>query len=188
MPQPCQSKINEKQRKFCEEYLIDLNATQAAIRAGYSEKTAKVIGNENLTKPYIQSEIQRLQKTRSKRTEITADRVLKELARIGFANIDDILDFDNESVTIKDSKTLKKKVKSAISEVSKTISKDGISIKVKMYDKISALDKIARHLGMYEEKKNNDTTQEAGHLSELFKAMVSDSRPGDVPPGTDTAG
>lgn len=53
--------LNDKQKKFCNEYLIDLNATQAAIRAGYSEKTARSIANENLTKPDIQKYIQELQ-------------------------------------------------------------------------------------------------------------------------------
>jgi phage terminase small subunit len=68
--------LNEKQKRFCEEYLIDLNATQAAIRAGYSEKTAKEIGCENLTKPNIQEYVQSLLEERSKRTEIDADYVL----------------------------------------------------------------------------------------------------------------
>ena len=69
-------KLNPKQKAFCKEYLIDLNATQSAIRAGYSEKTAGSIGQENLTKPDIQEHIQKLMTKRSERTEITADLVL----------------------------------------------------------------------------------------------------------------
>src|SRR3546814_8117 len=79
--------LTDKQRRFVEEYLVDLNATQAAIRAGYSKKTAASIGEENLRKPDIAKAIQEAQAARSKRTEITQDQVLKELAKIGFADI-----------------------------------------------------------------------------------------------------
>lgn len=78
-------KLTEKQKRFCEEYLIDFNATQAALRAGYSQKTAYSIGDENLRKPEIQSEIQSLIKKRSERTGINADSVIKELVKIAFA-------------------------------------------------------------------------------------------------------
>ena len=80
-------KLTAKQERFCTEYIIDLNATQAAIRAGYSVKTANRIASENLSKPDIQRKIQELQQERAERTEITQDRVLKELAGIGFAPI-----------------------------------------------------------------------------------------------------
>lgn len=76
--------MTPKQRRFCEEYLVDLNATQAAIRAGFRERTAYSIAQENLKKPEIASEIQRLMKERQERTQITQDRVLLELARIAF--------------------------------------------------------------------------------------------------------
>ena len=78
-------KLTEKQKRFCEEYLIDFNATQAALRAGYSQKTAYSIGDENLRKPEIQSEIQTLIQKRSERTGINADSVIKELVKIAFA-------------------------------------------------------------------------------------------------------
>lgn len=82
------SKLTNKQERFIEEYLIDLNATQAAIRAGYSEKTAKSIGQENLTKPDIQECIQKRMDDQSARTEITGDRVLKALADIAYTDDD----------------------------------------------------------------------------------------------------
>lgn len=75
-------KLNEKQKLFCEEYLIDLNATQAAIRAGYSKKTARSIANENLTKPDIQDYIQKLQAGIAQRNKITQDEVLADLIEI----------------------------------------------------------------------------------------------------------
>ena len=78
------SGLTKKQERFVEEYLVDLNATQAAIRAGYSEKTAEAIGYENLRKPQIQAVIQKAMETRSKRMEITQDRVLDEIGKVAF--------------------------------------------------------------------------------------------------------
>lgn len=75
-------KLTDKQKRFVEEYLIDLNATQAAIRAGYSEDTARQIGAENLSKPVIQEAIQQAQNKRSERTQITQDDVIRRLIEI----------------------------------------------------------------------------------------------------------
>lgn len=75
-------KLTDKQLMFCKEYLIDLNATQACIRAGYSEKTARSVGCENLTKPNIQKEIQRLKSIREKKIGLTAEKVLKDIERV----------------------------------------------------------------------------------------------------------
>ena len=78
-------KLTDKQKRFCEEYLIDLNATQAAIRAGYKPKNARSSASENLTKPDIQQYLQQLMQQRSQRTGITADDVISELAKIAAA-------------------------------------------------------------------------------------------------------
>ncbi len=77
--------LNSKQKKFCEEYIVDNNATQAAIRAGHPKRSAYSTGHDNLKKPKIQRYISELKKARSLRTQVTADRVLEELAKIGFA-------------------------------------------------------------------------------------------------------
>lgn len=75
-------KLTDKQKRFCDEYLIDLNATQAAIRAGYSKKTAFIIANENLKKPYIKGYIdERLKQLEDKRIA-KADEVLKYLTSV----------------------------------------------------------------------------------------------------------
>ena len=79
-------KLTEKQKRFCEEYLIDHNATQAAIRAGYSAKTANRIASQNLSKLDIQNYLELLMQERSKRTEITADSVVNEIAKIAFSD------------------------------------------------------------------------------------------------------
>lgn len=79
---PKEEKLTEKQKMFCKEYMVDLNATQACIRAGYSEKTAKVIGSQNLTKLNIQEEITKLMKDREERVKLTADKVLEDIERV----------------------------------------------------------------------------------------------------------
>ncbi|UXO94113.1 terminase small subunit [Pseudanabaena phage Pan5] len=77
-----ETKLNPKQEQFCREYLIDLNATQAAIRSGYSKRTATAIGAENLTKPNIAARIAELKAKRIEKTEITADYVLTGLKEV----------------------------------------------------------------------------------------------------------
>lgn len=74
--------LNAKQERFCQEYLIDLNATQAAIRAGYSQETARSIGHENLTKPDISDRIAELQAERAENLKIDASYVLKQAVEI----------------------------------------------------------------------------------------------------------
>lgn len=81
-------RLTDKQIRFCEEYLIDFNATQAAKRAGYSEKTAYSIGVENLRKPEIQNYIEKLQQELKEQTEIKLDNIIDEACKIGFADID----------------------------------------------------------------------------------------------------
>lgn len=78
--------LEPRQQRFVDEYLIDLNATQAAIRAGYSEKTARYIGHENLTKPHIQAAVSKAQQERAERTGITADRALREAWNVAIAD------------------------------------------------------------------------------------------------------
>lgn len=81
------AKLTAKQERFCEEYLVDLNATQAAIRAGYSEKTANRIASQNLSKLVIQEKIELLKQNLAENVEITPQTVVEEIAKIGFADI-----------------------------------------------------------------------------------------------------
>lgn len=83
--------LTPKQSLFVKEYLVDLNATQAAIRAGYSKKTAQAISTENLSKPLIAAEIHKAMEKRGHRTEITADRVLKEIERLALFDPKDLI-------------------------------------------------------------------------------------------------
>ena len=90
--------MTKKQKRFCEEYLIDLNATQAAIRAGYSPETAYSIGQENLKKPEMRARIDKAMAERSKRTGVNADRVVRELAKIAFVNAADVINAEDATL------------------------------------------------------------------------------------------
>lgn len=84
--------LTPKEHRFCEEYLVDLNATQAAIRAGYSRHTARQIGAENLSKPSVQSEIELLRSVRSEKTGIDAAWLLTRLSEEATADVSDLYD------------------------------------------------------------------------------------------------
>ena len=94
------AKLNDKQKQFCKEYLVDLNATQAAIRARYAEKTAYSQGQRLLKNVEAQEYIRELMQKREQRTEITADKVLEEYAKLGFSDITDYLQVVTERILV----------------------------------------------------------------------------------------
>lgn len=158
--------LTKKQKLFVEEYLIDLNATQAAIRAGYSKKTAKDIGCENLAKPNIQSEIEKRMKARGQRTEITQDKVLQELAKIGFSDVTDFVTIEDRMVRVKSTADMPADKIGAIAGI-----KEGANgIEIKLNDKGKALELIGRHLGMWKDK-----TELTGDLGLNIKIDYGDS-------------
>jgi phage terminase small subunit len=144
--------MNDKQTRFVEEYMIDLNATQAAIRAGYSPRSASAQGAENLTKPYIAAEIARRQAEQSKRTGINTDRVLLELAKIGFANIADVVNLDEGTVREGSSRDDTAAVQSVKVKRIPTDSGDIVEREIKMYDKTKALVELGKHVGLFDSK------------------------------------
>ncbi len=138
-----------KQKRFIEEYLVDLNATRAAIRAGYSPDTAKDIGCENLKKPMIRCHIALAMAERSRRTGVNADRVVMELAKIAFVNACDVIDV--ETATLKPDAVTEDTA--AIQSVKvKTFGEDGLEREIKMADKLKALELLGKHLGMFKDK------------------------------------
>ena len=159
------SDLTKKQAAFVREYLLDLNAKQAAIRAGYSPRSAEVEGSRLLRHPKVVEALARERKAIESRTGITPERVLTELVKIGFSDIRKVVAWRaNEvevsedlntgepvvrafnEVVLHDSATLDDATAAAIAEVSQT--KDG-AVKVKLYDKRAALVDIGRHLGMF---------------------------------------
>ncbi|MBP3272596.1 MAG: terminase small subunit [Ruminococcus sp.] len=139
-------KLTEKQKRFCEEYLIDLNATQAAIRAGYKEKTAYAQGQRLLKKVEAQEYLQELMNERSKRTEITADRVLRELAAIAFSDRTELAQVgERGEVNLTPTEKLPDEVKKIIAG----IEEGKYGTKVTTYDKVKALELLGKHLGLF---------------------------------------
>lgn len=167
--------MTPKRERFVAEYLVDLNATQAAVRAGYSAKTSAEQGARLLINVKVQAALQAAMKKREQRTEITQDRVLQELAKIAFADIRKAIkwgtsaptmDEDTGDVTLANgislvpSDKLDADTAAAISEVAQT--RDGL--RVKFHDKCAALVNMGRHLGMFLDR--TEATVKAGRALE----------------------
>lgn len=148
--------LTAKQARFVEEYLIDLNAAAAARRAGYSVKMADRIGFQLLEKTRIQAAIQAAQLARSARTGITADRVIAEIAKVAFADPRNVMTWGPGGVRLIDSATLSEIDVAMIAEVSETRSESGGSLKVKLHSKLDALEKLAKHVGIYDRQVEQD--------------------------------
>lgn len=134
--------------------MVDLNQTQAAIRAGYSAKTAYSIGNENLKKPDIVEYLNILRKRISESTEITPERVLQEYAKIAFFDIRKLHDDNGNLLPINklDDESAHVVAGLEVIEFDSETKGFGVVKKIKLIDKKGALDSIAKHLGMFVEK------------------------------------
>jgi len=157
--------LTDRQRLFVEAYLLEPNGKKAAIAAGYSAKTAEVTASKLLRQPKVAAELAKRRAITEAATGITVERVISELAKLGFSDIrqviawranvakmvddpetgDPMLQVTNE-VELVDSAKLTDDIAAAISEISQT--KDG-TLRVKMHDKLGALVKIGQHLGMF---------------------------------------
>ena len=146
--------MTNKQKRFCVEYLIDLNATQAAIRAGYSTSTAGAIGAENLKKPQIRACIDKALAEQSKRTGVTADRVVRELAKVAFVNSDDVVDFDSVTVKSDASKDDTAAIASVRVKTIPTKDGEGIEREIKLADKLKALELLGKRFGLFTDNVN----------------------------------
>jgi len=163
--------LTPKAEKFCNEYLIDLNGTQAAIRAGYSKKTAQQMASRLLLNVVVQKRISELQKRLQVKTGITAEKVIAEFAKIAFANIQDYISEDNEIV---DLSGIDKDKAAAVDSIQVDIRHDGgqskgytEKIRLKLHSKVSALENLGKHLGIYEK----DNNQQGMTLADFLKAM-----------------
>src|SRR5260370_35393099 len=147
-------KLTPKQARFVQEYLSELNGAQAAIRAGYSAKTARVIGHENLTKPEIAAAIEKAMAERAERTGLTGDMVIDELRKIGFANMADYMRSTPQGDPYLDFSSLTRDQTAAVAEVTVEDFVAGRGegaravrrVKFKLHDKRATLVDLARHL------------------------------------------
>lgn len=159
-------KLTKMQDMFCQEFIIDYHQTKAAIRAGYSKKTAYSIGNRLLKNVEIQERIDELEKERMKRLKISQDRVLYELACIALANGSDYAKIIEKLVPNRDGKpvpvqcvdfTLTKELNDQQRRAISGMKEGKNGIEVRMHDKVRALELLMRHYGMLSDKPENTT-------------------------------
>lgn len=147
------NKLTNKQRRFVEEYLVDLNATQAAIRAGYSVNNAGDIGSELLRKTRVSQAVKEAMAKQSKRTGVSADRVIRELAKIAFLNS---ADFITENGKLKEGVSRDDMAAVSSIKIKEIPTASGLVVEreVKLYDKLRAMELLGKHLAMFSEKLN----------------------------------
>ena len=142
-------KLTALQKRFCDEYLVDLCGTKAARRAGYKGKRPEVYASKQLATAHVQAYLGVAMGKRERRTEITQDRVLTELARIGFADMRGLLTWGTAGVELVESSKLTADQVACISEVSES---DEGAIKLKLHDKVKSLELLGSHLGIWRQK------------------------------------
>jgi len=164
-----------RQERFCNEYLLDLNAGRAAVRAGYSENGCQQAGSRLLARPYIAARIEELQAKREARTQVTQDRVLKELAAIGFADIADYAGIEDgaegqgQVITLKNTADLPAEKRAAIAGMRQGTK----GIEIKLCDKLKALELMARHLGMMRDKLEIEDAREVKVLFHIPRSKAA---------------
>lgn len=161
--------LSAKQQLFILEYLVDKNATQAAIRAGYSVRTARKIATENLSKPVIKAAINAEIEKQKARITFTADQVLEELARVGFADMKDFIEIDEggairalplETLAEGKSRVIKKvREKRTIKSTAEGDQILDSTYEFELCDKVKSLELLARHLGLLHDKTEIDLKQ-----------------------------
>lgn len=164
--------LTNRERVFVDEYMVDLDPKRAALAAGYSETMARSKAyqwvSNSKAKPHVYEAVLKAQEERSERTLIAADRVLLEYSKIGYSDIRKVVQWCRNTnselfnqdgdkvecpeniVEVLPSAEIDDDAAAAISEIS--VTKDG-TIKIKMYNKLAALDALARHLGMFVDRK-----------------------------------
>lgn len=166
--------LTEKQKRFVQEYPKDLNATQAAIRAGYSERTASAVGYENLRKPQIEKALAEAMQQRCERTKIDADYVLKRLVEIDQMDIADILAEDGSLLPVTAWPKVWRTTLSGM-DVQTLGSREDLSIlkKVKWPDKVKNLELLGKHVTVqaFNEKSSvsGEITIETRPISAIFE-------------------
>ena len=166
--------LNPQQARFVLEYMTDLNATQAARRAGYSDKNASSIGYQLLQKTPVQKAIQEQMNARARRTLITADRVIAEVAKLAFSNTQDLYQDNGELIPVKD---LPADVAATISEIrhrviggTKGDSEPITELSYKTADKKAALELLGKHMKLWVDRVEVATNYEED-LEELAKGL-----------------
>jgi len=156
--------LNEMQARFCREFLVDLVATKAAERAGYSPPSAASQACELLKQPKIQDRIAELNAGRMARVQITADMVLQELMRIGTCDIGEAFDDNGKLLAIRDMPELVRRAVSSVEteELFEGVGKDraqvGVVRKIKFWEKTKGLELLGKHLKLFTDRVEHSGT------------------------------
>ena len=155
-------KLSLKQERFCHEYFVDMNATQAAIRAGHGPKSAARAGWRYLNSEAVQQYLEEQRRITRKRMRITEEDILVELARVGFSNIRKFLGNDNLS---RDLESFDPAELACVASVKVTAKDSTRSItEIKLHNKLAALKDLSRHLGLFQQRSSNKPA-ENNHVS-----------------------
>ena len=179
--------LNDQQERFCLEYLTDFNGTQAATRAGYSQKTAYSIASELLKKPEVQHRLGVLRAPTVKRLEVTADRIMDEVAKIAFSNLGDFIKVQADGTGYIDLKDVTPDMMAALEQYEiiemppfKTVEngeevvREVLKIKIKQHSKLDALEKLMRRHNLVKpiEVNHNHTGKVTYDLPDLARRMA----------------
>lgn len=150
------AQLTEKQKRFADEYLIDLNATQAAIRAGYSPRSAAEQASRLLKNAKVRAYIDERMAELSRRTGVNQERILRELARIAFVNAPELINM--EDATIREDATIDDMaaIASVRVKIIPTENGQGIEREIRLADKIRALDLLGKRFAMWTERQQID--------------------------------
>jgi phage terminase small subunit len=165
--------LNARQQRFIEEYLVDLNAAQAAARAGYSQKTARYLGRDLLSNTHIQTAIAQRQAMLQEEVHVRQHDVLHELKRVAFSTMRAVAHLGPDGVVLSDSTTLTPDVAATVQEVRSTtrtrtfVSAEGettstveVQTSIKLYNKLQALEDLGKHLGILGTGKGSEGVDE----------------------------
>ena len=171
---------------FAQEYAVDLNATRAAVRAGYAKRGAAVTGSRLIRKPNVEYWIAEAQELKARSRNITVERVLEEYRRIAFAQTTDMVTLKGGWVQISDTDSLTTEQKSAISQIRQK--KDG-ELEVRFYDKQKALDSLAKYLGLFSDKNTGQNPGVQPQINIVFgeapAAAIVEGEVRELPEGGD---
>lgn len=178
VPDPAARPLTVRQQRFVEEYLVDLNATQAAIRAGYSARAARSIASGLMHMPHIQAAVEAAQAAQQMRTQVTADRVLLELARLALYDPRRFFDADGVPLRICDLDADSAAAVAALDVVEQYSGRGGAREltgfvkKYKLVDKGPNLERLMKYLGLY----SVDNRQRGDPLEALLQAIAGSNR------------
>ena len=155
--------MNDRERRFVTEYLLDADPTEAALRAGYAPSAARLRGRKLLSRPAVRYAVDRALAARGARTGVTRERVLLEYARIAFADLGRVAEWDAAGVALRPFAAISDDDAAAISGLSFPASGKG-EVHIRLHDKGFALEALARHFGLYDAEPQEDAARGARDL------------------------